>query len=426
MMKKVFIVGFSLFTSAVAFSQSLDKIGEMMDKQKFAEAKTEIDKFLSAPKNEKDALGYYYKGRIYNSLSRTAGTAPMDAFNLKNISYDAFRKNQALDKLDFSLKSEFYLSYFDLYLGFYDIGAQFFNNKDFANSYSAFQKSQDVENYILSKGYTNEQVKLSKFDTALVKNIAAAALNAGDTANAIANYRKIVDANITDKENENVYEFLAQFYNSKKDYNTLDAFMVKAKAAYPTNSLWNDIELDRIQQSGDSKAILAKYEENYVKDPNNFVNDYNYAVVVYNLLFTNEIKSVDIELVNKLEQVLKSAIAAEPAGDVSAKVLLDDSYYNLTVFYSSQASSIKETKTTKPEELKKKKDFTALMNTYFEKTVSLGEEINKYYTDKAATIKTKEKLTQLKVVGYLVELYDYKGNTKKRDEFEAVRKSLKF
>ena len=122
-----------------------------MDKQQYAAAKVAIDKYISDPKNAASAETWYYKGRIYNSLSRDTTIAKADAYNYKLTAFEAFKKNQQLDKLDLRMNTEFYKSYLDLYLGFYDLGAQNFNLKNFPASFNAFSKSQELENFILSK-----------------------------------------------------------------------------------------------------------------------------------------------------------------------------------------------------------------------------------------------------------------------------------
>ena len=161
-MKKLCFFSFVLFVAAVANAQTLDDIGKLMEKNKYDAAKVSIEKYIADPKNAASAEAWYYKGRIYNSLSKDSTVAKQDAYNYKQTAFDAFKKNQQLDKFDLRMKTEFYKSYLDLYLGFYDLGAQNFNLKNYPAAYNSFSKSQEMENFILSKNYLYDEIKLNK------------------------------------------------------------------------------------------------------------------------------------------------------------------------------------------------------------------------------------------------------------------------
>ena len=422
-MKKLCFFSFVLFVAAVASAQSLEDIGKQMEKYQYATAKVSIEKYIADPKNAASPEAWYYKGRIYNSLSKDTSVAKQDAYNYKQIAFDAFKKNQQLDKLDLRMKSEFFKSYLDLYLGFYDLGAQNFNLKNYTAAYNSFSKSQEMENFILSKNYLYDEIKLNKLDTSLVMNIAAAALQASDTLNAVINYRRITDAGITGLDYERVYEYLARYYLEKKDNSNAQMILAKAKTAYPTNNFWNALEVEQISKSGDKKALLARYDELYNKDTRNFANSYNYAVEMYNILWANENKSPDTTLFLKLTTVLKSAIATDESTD--ATMLLNNHLFNLAADYSTKAVLIKVTKTTKPDELKKKKDLNASSLSYMNELIPYGEKMIKFFSLKT-TLTTKQKINYKQVAGYLSDAYRVKGDLKKSDEYDKIIDSIKF
>ena len=422
-MKKLCFFSFVLFVAAVANAQSLDDIGKLMEKNKYAAAKVSIEKYISDPKNAASAEAWYYKGRIYNSLSKDSTVAKQDAYNLKQTAFDAFKKNQQLDKFDLRMKTEFYKSYLDLYLGFYDLGAQNFNLKNYPAAYNSFSKSQEMENFILSKNYLYDEIKLNKLDTALVMNIAASALQASDTLNAVINYRRITDAGITGLDYERVYEYLGRYYLEKKDNSNAQMILAKAKTAYPTNNFWNALEVEQISKSGDIKALLARYDELYNKDPRNFANSYNYAVEMYNSLWANVNKSPDTALFLKLTTVLKSAIAVDESMD--ATMLLNNHLFNVAADYSTKAALIKVIKTTKPDELKKKKDLNASSINYMNELIPYGESMIKFLSAKT-TLTTKQKINYKQVANYLSDAYRVKGDLKKSAEYDKITDSIKF
>jgi len=422
-MKKLCFFSFVLFVAAVANAQSLDDIGKLMEKNKYAAAKVSIEKYIADPKNAASAEAWYYKGRIYNSLSKDSTVAKQDAYNYKQTAFDAFKKNQQLDKFDLRMKTEFFKSYLDLYLGFYDLGAQNFNLKNYSAAYNSFSKSQEMENFILSKNYLYDEIKLNKLDTALVMNIAASALQASDTLNAVINYRRITDAGITGLDYERVYEYLARYYLEKKDNSNAQMILAKAKTAYPTNNFWNALEVEQISKSGDIKALLARYDELYNKDPRNFANIYNYAVEMYNSLWANVNKSPDTALFLKLTTVLKSAIAVDESMD--ATMLLNNHLFNVAADYSTKAALIKVIKTTKPDELKKKKDLNESSINYMNELIPYGESMIKFLSAKT-TLTTKQKINYKQVANYLSDAYRVKGDLKKSAEYDKITDSIKF
>ena len=419
-MKKLCFISLVMFTAISTQAQSLDEIGKVMEKEQYAAAKVSIEKYIADPKNANSAEAWYYKGRIYNSLSRDSNISKQDAFNYKLIAFDAFKKNQQLDKLDFRMKSELYKSYLDLYLGFYDMGAQNFNLKNFNAAYTAFSKSQEVENFILSKNYTYEEIKLQKLDTALVMNIAAAALQGGDTTNAVTNYRRITDAGIVAADYERVYEYLASYYLDKADNTNAQAILTKAKAAYPSNTYWDAIEIEQIGKTGDKKALFARYDDMYVSNPLNFQNSFNYSVEMYNSLWADDTKTPDTAMFLKLTNVLKSAIDADKGFD--AMMLLNNHLFNIAADYSNKIALIKG---VKPDDLKKKKELNASMNKYMDEAIPYGEKLITHFKNEAK-LTNKQKISYKQVANSLSEIYRLKANPKKSAEYDAISDSIKF
>ncbi len=419
-MKKLCVISLVMFAALTTKAQSLEDIGKTMEKEQYAAAKVQIEKYIADPKNANSAEAWYYKGRIYNSLSRDASISKDDAYNLKLVAFEAFQKNQQLDKLDFRMKSELYKSYLDLYLGFYDLGAQNFNLKNFSAAYNAFTKSQDVENFILNKNYSYEEIKLQKLDTALVMNMAAAALQGGDTVNALINYRKITDAGITSPDYERVYEYLASYYLEKADKINAQAILSKAKAAYPTNTYWDAIEMEQIAKTGDKKALFARYEEIYTSTPLNFQNSFNYSVEMYNSLWADDNKAPDTAIFVKLTNVLKSAIDADKG--VDAMMLLNNHLFNVGADYSNKAALVKG---TKPDDLKKKKELNASMIKYMDEAIPYGEKLITHFKNEVK-LTNKQKISYKQVANSLSEIYRLKANPKKSAEYDVISDSIKF
>jgi len=419
-MKKLFLFTFLLMGAGKLFAQSLEDITKLMDAKQNAGAKVAIDKFLSDPKNGANAYAWYYKGRIYDLRSHDADISKEDAYAYKLVSYDALKKYQQLDSKELLLDAENHRSFLNLYLGLYDIGAQQFNNKDFAGAYRSFVKAQEIENFMLAKNYTYAEVPLGRMDTTLVMNMAVSALQSNDTANAVMNYRRIADANITGKDYQEVYEYLTGYYNDHKDNANMQAMLAKGKAAYPEDSYWSALELQNLSQSGDKKAMFAGYEESFKKDPNNFINTYNYSAELYNYLYGKNAKDPDPAMKDKLTETLKAAMLNDKG--VDATVLMVNHLYNDAAEYSSAAALVKG---TKPDDIKKKKDLQALADAKMNETIPYGEAAIKYYSTQPS-LTTRQKADYRTVAETMSDLYSAKGNAKKSKEYDDIKDSIKF
>jgi hypothetical protein len=81
-------------------------------------------------------------------------------------------------------------------------------------------------------------------------------------------YRRIVDANISDKQYIDAYQFLADYYKTKKDKANFDMVIEKGRKAYPENNeFWTAIEIEQATEGVEKPAIFTKYDELMVKNP---------------------------------------------------------------------------------------------------------------------------------------------------------------
>ncbi len=397
-------------------AQDLDKIKDLANQSKFAEAKAGIDKYVLKNANDPEAL--YYKGVIYNALSSDKTTPDAEAYNLKNESFESFKKTQALDPKDIWLTLEAFQSYLNLYAGFYDLAAKQFNAKNFEAAYQAFKKANEVKDYTLSKKYTYSQITLHPLDTVLVLNTAVAATQAKKIEEGISFYRKLTDANVSGKDYENVYEYLVDYYAKKDDKASMQALLEKAKKLYPSNSFWVSVEIKTLADKGDTLAMYAKYDELIEKDPGNFDLAYGYAVDLYNNVIKKDPKSPEtIALTEKLTAVLKKAIASDKG--IDATVLMANHLFNVAADLLNAANL---TKGTKPEDVKKKADLKARATTKMDETIGYAETAVKYFEAQGA-LKPMQRANYKIMLDHLSEMYNAKNNKAKVAEYEAKNKA---
>lgn len=418
-MTKISIVLMLCFCSLAGFTQSLDDINKLMGDKKFTEAKVAIDKHIADPKNAAKSEAWYFKGRIYNSLSYDTTLPAADAYNYKLTAFDAFRKNQELDKNDIRLKVESHRSYLDLYLGLYDLGARFYNNKDYKNAVNAFSQALVVKDFILGKSYSFTEVKLNALDTSLVLNTAIAASQDKNDEMAVKYYRTLTDANVSDKNFKEVYEYLADYYSKKADAANLAAIMEKGKRFYPQNEYWTDLEMETIRKTGDKTALFAKYDELIAQNPSSFVLPYNYSIDLFNSLYAKDAKPTDLVTAReKLTTVLKAAIANDKG--IDATVLMTKHLYNVSSDLSIAANLVKG---PKPEDLKKKAALVAETNKKMDEFLSYGQQVAAYFAAQP-TLKPIQKATYQELLSNMSEVYNYKKNTAKAAEMDKKRAAL--
>lgn len=413
-MKKVSLLIMLLFAGIVSMAQSLDDIKDLVGKGKFSDAKTAIDKYLLEPKKANSSEAWFYKGRIYNLLSRESATPHNDLYILRKDAFDAFKKNQELDKKDLFLSLDSHISYLDLYLGFYDLGVQEFNAKNFDAAFEAFKKALEVKDYTLAKKYEYTQVKLYALDTALVLNTAASGIQAKREDEAMIFYKKIADANVAIAEYKDVYKYLAEYYLKKDDDASLQDLLQKAKRLYPKDDFWTDIELRVINKKGDKEVLYAKYETLIAENPSSFFLGYNYSVEMYNALYGKAAnKQGDIAFSNKLTDVIKKTIANETE-DNSATILMAIHLFNMSADLLNASNMIRS---TKPVDLKRKADLKSASNKSMEECIIYSELVLKYID--AIPKKTGiQKANYKMALNYLSDIYNLKNNKAKAAEYD--------
>jgi hypothetical protein len=415
------------FSIAVAFclgsfavnAQSLDDINKLLGAEKYVEAKAAIDKHLEDPKNQAKSDAWYFKGRVYNAYSFGNTISDVDKYNLKTQAFEAFKKNQQLDKNDVRLKLEAWNSYLNLYASLYDVGASSFNAKDFDNAFNAFKAAQEVENYILAKNYTYDGAKLNALDTGLVLNTAIAAMQAKKEGDALVYYRKLTDAAVSEKQYMEVYEYLVDYYSKKDDQASLLPLLEKAKTLYPQNEYWIDVEMETVRKKNDKPALFAKYDELIAKDPSSFLLSYNYSIDLFNDIYVGENKPADqTEAKEKLTTVLKNAIANDKG--IDASVLMTKHLYNVSSDLSIAANLVKG---TKPEDVKKKADLTAKTKTAMAEFITYGNKVSAYY-DAQEKLKPIENAKYKELLANMSEVYNYLKDTKKQADTDKKRAAL--
>jgi len=418
-MRKIFIASMLFFGSVSAMSQTLEDVNKLLDQKKYREAKTAVDAVVANPKQATKSDSWYFKARVYNALSLDPTTGADEAFDLKTQSFEALKKYQELDSKDIRLKFEAYQSYLDIYLGMFDLGAKYFNEKEYGKAFNSFKYALDTKDFILSKNYTYDNVKLYPLDTSLVLNTAISAMQDKNEEQTVKYYRMLTDANVSGDTYLEVYEYLADLYTKKDDKVNQQSIIEKGKQLYPNNDYWYLLELDAMRDKADQPTMFAKYEEVMAKNPKNFVVPYNYSIEMYNTIWGRDAKGGDQTAVKeKLTTTLKAAIENDKGND--ATVLLSKHLYNLSSDLSIAANMVKG---TKPEDVKKKADLVATTNLQMDEFLMYANKASTYF-DAQPTLKGAQKGAYTEMLVSMVEVYNYKKNPTKAAEMQKKKEGL--
>lgn len=421
-MKKLVVMMAFLGGAMFTFGQSLDDINEMMGKNEYRKAKDGIDKFLGDAKNAGKADGWYFKGRIYNSLSKDASVTPAEAYKLKTDAFEAFKKYQQLDSKDIRFKLENYASYIDLYNGLFDVGAIGFDKKDFSSAADAFKSALVVEDYVRIKGYEYNGFRFPVLDTSLVLNVAIALKQAGKEDEAMTYYKKLTDANVNKEQYKDVYLQLVDYYYRKNDKASMDAIVEKAKPLYPDvdwSSIAVEMDLENLSKIENKDELLAKYSELIKTYPTNYFVSYNYSTEMYNYLYASEKKPANPAAMKAaLSESLKNAIANAPKDkQVDANMLMVRFLYNDAVDLDD---SSRKYNGTKPDMVKKKAEFKAAYNKKLDEVLPYAESVTKYYAEQPK-LKAVQKANYKIVLDVLSQYYTAKGNAAKATEYDKKK-----
>ena len=418
-MKYFYLVAFTLLAGA-AHTQDIKDVRNYALLGQFPKAKEAVDKHLEVPKNAQKAEGWYYKGFIYNQLSKDSTKTGAENGALKNTAFEAIKKYRELDAKAELLTEQNNSTLFDLYVGYYsDLGVKAYLAKDPAGAYENFSKALAVHDYIYSNNLLGTNgFKFSQLDTTLTLYTAIAANEAKKKDEAAGFYRKITDANIADQQYIDAYQFLADYYKTKKDKAAFAEIIEKGRKNFPTNNeYWGALEIEEATEGIEKPEIFTKYDELMAKNTTNYTLPYNYGVELYRYIYSDEMKdSATNSYKAKLPEVMKKAIAIKSTSE--ANFLLSNFLYNNSIDISEEARKMKG---TKPDDIKKKKALQADAEQsmsdavpYAEAVVSLFKTIEKP--------KTSEKINYKQALVILKNVAEVKKETAKVASYDKLIK----
>lgn len=429
MKKAILFLAITCFVGGLQ-AQKLDKAKDYLNKNKIAEAKTEIDGVLAVDKNKANSDAWYQKAKIYLLVAndpalKATVTGPRD------IAFDAIKQYMELESLkkdsnqrNITMTLEGNQPLVDLYKGYSSDGATFYNANNFNDALLNFGKTLDVFDFMAAKKMINYG-----FDTTTVLYAGISAEKANKPDAAATYYSKIAERKIKSEGFIEIYKWLADYYSKKGDLTNASKFTALGKATYPGDQFWDAFDLDMVREKGTKEDLFKKYEEVIASNPTNHLFVFNYAVELYQAGYDPEITKRpgnSKELIAKSAEQLKKAISIQPEYP-NAQMVLGQLIYNEGVDINNVNKAIrpKDGKKLTPEELKKKDDLRKQVTAKFNESMPYFEKVEQILGSKGK-LKMEDKQILKDAYDLIITVYENSENKDKvaeyTDKFNGVDK----
>ncbi|MEO6134927.1 MAG: hypothetical protein ABIP35_07220 [Ginsengibacter sp.] len=382
-MKKIILSLIITTFVSFGFTQDAKKVQKYLDSKQLEKAKTEVDGLVAKDPANSEAL--YLKAKVYSQIADSTGMQSLVQGDAREIAFDAVKKalNDSTNaKVTLMAAQDQYHALFNLYSGYYQGGAEAFNEAASASDKAGyekamklFEKANDVGQYIAERNYA----KIGKVDTTLVLNIGKAALNAKDEEVAMKYFKELADANIkgtsegSDGGFQIPYQWLTLHYKNAGDEASMKKYAELGKKLFPTDDYYTLVEMDYYREKKNNPALFSKYDELVARHPDSLTYHFNYANDIFGYLY-NSNEGTEIKdkpgLMKTLGEQVEAAYNINPK-DVNNNWLYAQYFYNLGIELRDSAQKIKG---TKPEDVKSKADINALSKDNFTKAIPYADK----------------------------------------------------
>src|SRR5579859_800996 len=277
-MRRLFLTGFLAMVGMGLFAQSVDKAKDLLKAGKTADAKTQIDGALTTDKGQKNAEAWYTKLKVYNAIAANdqLRTQFPDA---RDQAFDALKKYVDLDEKDkklLLLQMDGYKPINEIYQGYFQVGANDYNTGKYDDALKNFTGALAASGYMNTKGWTKLPIDTT---STLYAGISAEKANKKDTA--AIYYGRLADAKIASINGTNmidIYKWLVDYYNTRKDAANTEKYLALAEAQYPDDLFWPSTRLDITREKGNKDSLWVEYDRVVGKFPKNHLFFFNYGL----------------------------------------------------------------------------------------------------------------------------------------------------
>jgi len=413
-MRRLFLTGILAIAAGIGlFAQSLDKAKELFKANKFADAKTQIDGFLAVEKNQKTGEGWYFKLKIYNAIAAN-DQLRVQFPDARDQAFDALKKyTEVDDKKLLLLQMDGYKPVNEIYQGYFQIGANNYNGGKYDSALHNFSGALQTSAFMNAKGWTT-----LKIDTTSTLYAGISAEKGGKRDTAAVYYGRLAEAKIANINGSNmveIYKWLVDYYNQKKDAANTKKFLALAKEQFPDELFWPSTELDLLREKGNKDSLFAKYDEVTAHFTKNHLFFFNFGLELYQ--FASDTSSGHRPanydaLIAKAQDNLKKCLEIQPDYPQAALVLGQISY-NAGVDLQGQTKKIPG---KGPDDIKKRADLRIAAGKKFDEAIPYFEKVEQDLGTKGK-LKMDEKGTLKDAYDLLITIYEQKNIKDKAEAY---------
>src|ERR1700761_2590090 len=375
-MRRLFLTGFLAIVGMGLFAQSVDKAKDLLKAGKITDAKTQIDNALTNPKNQKNAEAWYTELKVYNAIAASDQLRTQFP-NARDTAFIALKTYVDLDEKDkklLLLQMDGYKPVNEIYQGYFQIGAADYNGGKYEDALQNFVGAIATSTYMTSKGWTKLPIDTT---STLYAGISAEKAQRKDTA--AIYYGKLADAGISMINGTNmidIYKWLVDYYNTKKDDANTEKYLRLAENKYPEDLFWPSTRLDIYREKGNKEQLWSTYDSVTAKFPKNHLFFFNYGLELYQ--YANDTSSGHRPanydtLIGKAVVELKACLALQPDYPQAALVL-GQIYYNQAI---DMQAATKKIPGKAPEDIKKRADLRIAAGKKFDEAIPYFELVDK-------------------------------------------------
>lgn len=344
-MKKASLLTFLVFICATVFAQNYSLIKLNLGLNKLDDAKKELDKVMNDPKAKDKAETEFWKFAVYGRLYvdptlrqqyPDAGKMAYEALN----NYAAKEADLKKIKTDEDYKDFGGQALFNLYSQSFNDGRDMFQAKKWDESFNSFQLCEGISKFIGKNGLSSNKYTI---DTTVVLYTAFAAQNAAKPAEAASRYKELADWKIGDKDMEDNYKFLLDYYTKANDQQNFQKYLAVAKELYPNDMpVWNQMDMTFMSMNTSLADMVTKYKQD---DAAGKMTEDDYVTYAENFSQPDKKQLSELDSTKQIELKMAAADAYSKAFKLNnsnglyaynAGVLyynlfnaLEDRYYNL-------------------------------------------------------------------------------------------------
>jgi hypothetical protein len=413
-MRRLFLTGFLAMVGMGLFAQSVDKAKDLYKAGKYADAKTQIDNALTNPKNQKNAEAWYTQLKVYNALAANDQLRAQYP-GARDTAFIALKTYVDLDEKDkklLLLQMDGYKPVNEIYQGYFQIGAADYNGAKYEDALKNFTGAIAASTYMTSKGWTKLPIDTT---STLYAGISAEKAQKKDTA--AVYYGKLADAGISSINGTNmidIYKWLVDYYNTKKDAANTAKYLRLAEGKYPDDLFWPSTRLDIYRERGNKDSLWMTYDSVTTKFPKNHLFFFNFGLELYQ--YANDTSSGHRPanydtLIGKAAEELKKCLELQPDYPQAALVL-GQIYYNTAI---DMQAATKKIPGKAPENIKQRADLRIAAGKKFDEAIPYFELVDKDLGSKGK-LKMEEKSTLKDAYDLLTNIYTDK-NVKDKIDF---------